>query len=170
MNFEKGFPMHVILSKLLKTFLSLSLITILSVSASADPLERGIQGAIGGAIIGGVLKGKGGIGKGAAVGATVGILGGALERRQKRSFEYDHRPVVHYHPSNHRYRYTPAGSPLVEDIQYELNRLGYRPGPIDGVFGRRTAYAIGAYQREHDLLVTKRPSKALLRHIYRNGG
>ena len=116
-----------------------------------------------GALIGGVLKGKKGIGQGAAVGATVGIIGGALERRKQREYERYDREVYVYED-----RYDGVPTEVVVDIQAELRRLGYRPGPVDGVFGRRTALAIGDYQREHGLLITQKPSYALLKHMYRN--
>ncbi|MBI3514451.1 MAG: peptidoglycan-binding protein [Proteobacteria bacterium] len=52
----------------------------------------------------------------------------------------------------------PTGSPparvtanLVRAAQSELLRLGYKPGPIDGVMGRRTAGAISAFQRAQRL-------------------
>ena len=133
--------------------------------ASADPFERGIQGAIGGAIVGGVLKGKKGVGKGAAIGATVGILGGALEERNRRRYEQNY-----IEPDYSRPKYYTYSSETVADIQSELARLGYNPGVVDGVYGHRTALAIGDYQREHGLLVTQKPSRALLKHMYKNGG
>ena len=43
-----------------------------------------------------------------------------------------------------------TGNP-VRAAQSELARLGYKPGPIDGVMGRRTAGAISAFQRAQRL-------------------
>lgn len=37
------------------------------------------------------------------------------------------------------------------DIQRELARLGYSPGPLDGVWGRRTAAAVRAFQAANGL-------------------
>ncbi len=132
--------------------------------SAADPVKRGLQGAIGGAVIGGIVGGGKGAGRGAAIGAAVGIIGGAMEDGDRR----------HYRREEYRRRQYSSGyahtSPLVRNIQASLTRLGYHPGPIDGVMGRQTAMAIGIYQDEHGLLVTKRASSALLHHIRRNGG
>ena len=136
------------------------------VPAHADPATRGLQGVIGGAIIGGVLGGGKGAGRGAAIGGAVGVLSGAIERSEerRRARYYDERDRVYYIDQG------PASSPLIRHIQSALIRLGYRPGPLDGVMGKRTASAIGEYQDEHGLLVTGRPSRALLRHMKSNGG
>jgi hypothetical protein len=45
---------------------------------------------------------------------------------------------------------TPA---LVKTLQQFLQRAGHSPGPIDGVFGRRTLAAVEAYQRAQGLAV-----------------
>lgn len=44
-----------------------------------------------------------------------------------------------------------AGSARVRAIQRMLRRLGYRPGPVDGRFGRRTAAAVGWFRYKHSL-------------------
>jgi hypothetical protein len=44
-----------------------------------------------------------------------------------------------------------AGAGQVRAAQAELTRLGYNPGPLDGVLGRRTAAAIKAFQRAQRL-------------------
>ena len=51
-----------------------------------------------------------------------------------------------------------------------LSKLGYEPGPIDGVYGNQTSHAIGEYQKENGLLVTGSPSPALLAHMTKQGG
>lgn len=172
----------IYMSSLQKRFLQFMVscsVVILFIAASivpsqADPLERGIQGAIGGAIIGGVLKGGKGAGRGAAIGGTIGIIGGAIEEdRRRREYEEDlyDRSYDAYEPQPRRERHTVSrSSGLVLDIQSSLQRLGYEPGPIDGVYGNQTAMAIGQYQDEYGLLVTRKPSSALLKHMKRNGG
>lgn len=45
------------------------------------------------------------------------------------------------------------GRKATEDIQKKLSRLGYSPGPIDGIFGRRTEKAVKAFQHNEDLEV-----------------
>ena len=37
------------------------------------------------------------------------------------------------------------------EIQTELARLGYRPGPLDGVWGRQTAHAVREFQKDNNL-------------------
>ena len=46
-----------------------------------------------------------------------------------------------------------------------LSRLGYDPGPVDGVMGSKTETAIRNYERGHNLLVDGRPTVKLARHI-----
>ena len=42
----------------------------------------------------------------------------------------------------------PGGSIRVRVLQRQLRRLGFRPGPIDGLYGPRTAAAVARYQRD----------------------
>ena len=41
----------------------------------------------------------------------------------------------------------PGGSTKVRHLQRQLRRLGHRPGPIDGLYGPRTAAAVARFQR-----------------------
>ena len=125
--------------------------------ASAQVIERGVQGGIAGAIIGGIIDGGKGAGRGAAIGAGVGVVAGAIERDNlRRAYAYGGGPY--------------GGPNLVYDTQVALYQLGYDPGPPDGVYGRRTADAIAQYQYAYRLPVTGRPSPALLDHMMRHGG
>ncbi|MDG4866587.1 SEL1-like repeat protein [Guyparkeria sp. 1SP6A2] len=54
----------------------------------------------------------------------------------------------------------------VAEIQRELNRLGYDAGPIDGVMGSRTRYAIHQYQDDMGIARDGRASTALLKRLY----
>ncbi|HEX9647678.1 MAG TPA: peptidoglycan-binding domain-containing protein [Alphaproteobacteria bacterium] len=63
-----------------------------------------------------------------------------------------------------------SGPQLVRDIQSGLARMGYDPGPIDGVMGPRTRDAIRQYQGQHGLLVDGQASQALATHIRTTGG
>ena len=125
--------------------------------ATAQVIERGIQGGVTGAIIGGIIGGGKGAGRGAAIGAGVGIVAGAIEadnNAKRRAY----------------YSAPPPGSNLVYDTQAALWRLGFDPGPADGVYGQRTAEAIGQYQYAYHLSVDGRPSPQLLDHMIRHGG
>jgi hyperosmotically inducible periplasmic protein len=46
--------------------------------------------------------------------------------------------------------------PDVRAAQEKLRDKGYNPGPIDGIWGPRTAAAVSAYQRKENLTVTNR--------------
>jgi peptidoglycan hydrolase-like protein with peptidoglycan-binding domain len=125
-------------------------------TASAQVLKRGIQGGVAGAIIGGIIDGGKGAGRGAAIGAGVGVVAGAIEA------ENNARRSAYYGP--------PPGSNLVYDTQSALLRLGYNPGPPDGIYGQRTAEAISEYQYNNRLPVNGQPSPQLLNYMIRQGG
>jgi peptidoglycan hydrolase-like protein with peptidoglycan-binding domain len=44
-----------------------------------------------------------------------------------------------------------GGSRQVKDLQRKLRRLGHRPGPVDGLYGPRTAAAVARFQRAEGL-------------------
>lgn len=58
---------------------------------------------------------------------------------------------------------------VVAKIQALLFRLGYRPGPIDGILGPRTRAAIGRYQEKSGMSVDRKPSELLLVHLQSAG-
>jgi peptidoglycan hydrolase-like protein with peptidoglycan-binding domain len=47
----------------------------------------------------------------------------------------------------------PHGSNAVQDVQQRLSRLGYGPGPTDGLFGPRTRRAVLRFQADHGLAI-----------------
>lgn len=55
--------------------------------------------------------------------------------------------------------------PVAEDVQRELQAVGFYKGGVDGVTGRRTRDAIAAYQKANGLTVTGEPSHELIEHI-----
>jgi peptidoglycan hydrolase-like protein with peptidoglycan-binding domain/DNA invertase Pin-like site-specific DNA recombinase len=59
----------------------------------------------------------------------------------------------------------PNGSPRVRVLQRQLRRHGFRPGPVDGVFGPRTEVALTRFQRHDSLpasgVVTERTARLL---------
>jgi hypothetical protein len=101
-----------------------------------------IERGIQGGVTGAIIGGIIGGGKGAGRGAAIG---------------------AYYGPP-------PPGSNLVYDTQSALLRLGYNPGPPDGVYGQRTAEAISQYQYTYRLPVNGQPSPQLLDHMIHNGG
>jgi peptidoglycan hydrolase-like protein with peptidoglycan-binding domain len=42
----------------------------------------------------------------------------------------------------------------VVQLQEKLIELGYNPGPVDGIFGKRTAAALKKFQQDHGLSCT----------------
>lgn len=127
--------------------------------ARAQVIERGVQGGAAGAIIGGIIGGGRGAGTGAAIGAGVGIITGAAEA------DANARAGAAY-----AYGTAPGAPPLVYSIQQSLTRLGYNPGPVDGVYGPDTADAISRYQDANRLPVDGRPSPQLLNLMISQGG
>ena len=54
-----------------------------------------------------------------------------------------------------------TGGPVVQMIQTNLTRLGYQPGPADGVLTDQTRSAISQYQQAKGIAVTGQPSAQL---------
>lgn len=79
------------------------------------------------------------------------------------SYGYD------YYPSNYSYGYYQPrhgynGSVVIQ-VQTRLARAGYYRGPIDGVMGPGTRFAIRAYERDHGLRVDGVISGPLMRNM-----
>ena len=56
-----------------------------------------------------------------------------------------------YPYSYNRYSYSGYNGSIVVRVQQQLARRGYYAGPIDGIMGPRTRYAIRVYERRHGL-------------------
>ena len=75
------------------------------------------------------------------------------------------------YPSNYSYGYHSYNQPaygngsIVVTVQSRLARAGYYHGPIDGVMGAETSYAIRAYERHHGLRMDGVISGPLLRNM-----
>ena len=54
------------------------------------------------------------------------------------------------------------GSKRVREVQRRLRQLGYRPGPVDGLFGPRTRAATLWFQHKHGLRTTGRVNRFTL--------
>lgn len=53
----------------------------------------------------------------------------------------------------------------IRRVQQDLQRLGYDPGPSDGVMGQKTSKAIRQFERDSDLPITGLPSPQVLTNI-----
>ncbi|MHC5654510.1 L,D-transpeptidase family protein [Stappia sp. ICDLI1TA098] len=58
----------------------------------------------------------------------------------------------------------------VREMQRLLDRLGYRPGPVDGVMGRKTREAIRLFQEGAELPITGNPTDVVLKALYKEAG
>ena len=56
----------------------------------------------------------------------------------------------------------PGGSDRVRDVQRRLVQLGYRPGPVDGLYGPRTRAAVSWFQYKHGLPTAGRVNRSTL--------
>lgn len=119
--------------------------------------DRGLSGAGIGAGAGAVVGAVTGLSilEGVALGAVAGGLAGALTDADLINLG---DPIW---AKNDR----PANDAAVVRVQAGLQKLGYNPGPIDGVKGAQTTSAIRAYQRDNGLLVDGRASYELASHI-----
>jgi hypothetical protein len=136
------------------------------------PEDRAVSGAAlgtGAGLVVGAITGLTLL-EGAALGAVGGALTGVLTDPDRVNFG---RPVwqngtaaAHAGTGGVRSA-SPVGQPgnVVAEIQAGLARLGYDPGPIDGIAGPRTRSAIRAYQQDHGLVVDGRASANLAMHI-----
>ena len=59
----------------------------------------------------------------------------------------------------------PGGSDRVRELQKRLRSLGYRPGPVDGLFGPRTRAAVAWFQVKHGLPLHGRATFRTVRHL-----
>lgn len=145
---------------------------LLAVSACGTmPEERAASGAgIGaasGAILGAVTSLA--VGPAALVGALGGGLVGALTDREQVNmgepvWKQGRTSANTVTPEGSPAKATPARGPdpeTVAGIQSRLSYLGYNPGPADGIYGKRTARAIRAFQKDHGLQVDGQITTAL---------
>ena len=83
------------------------------------------------------------------------------------SYGYDSYP---YNYNYGAYYYNEPGSTygngsIVIQVQTRLARAGYYRGPIDGIMGPGTSYAIRAYERDHGLRMDGTISRQLIRNM-----
>lgn len=133
--------------------------------------DRGISGAGIGASAGAVVGAITGLSvlEGAAIGAAAGAITGLLTDERQINFG---KPAWKQNSSSGAAATAASANAgydrgTVRDVQNGLARLGYNPGPVDGVLGPRTGDAIRSYQRDHGLLVDGKPTSELAAHINR---
>lgn len=142
-------------------------------ACGTNPKERGLSGGAIGAGTGAVVGAVTGLTilQGAAIGAGVGAVVGAVTDNSQINLGSLHsgsgQAAAPYKTSSKASNggATLAASPLVEDVQAALGRVGYDAGPADGISGPRTANAITAYQRDNGLATDGQASAALLHHL-----
>jgi Putative peptidoglycan binding domain len=61
------------------------------------------------------------------------------------------------------YRGNASPDPTVTAVQQHLTKLGYYRKSIDGLYGRATRHAVARYQTDHNLAVTGRLTRQMLR-------
>jgi hypothetical protein len=121
-------------------------------------LSGGAIGAAGGAVIG-ALTGSWAIG--AVVGAASGVAAGALTTPD----QVDLGKPVWKRDAQAAAAPARTDAATVRNIQSGLQRLGYDPGPADGVAGPKTRTAIAQYQRDSGVTADGEPSPALWNDI-----
>ena len=127
-------------------------------------IKRGAIGALAGGIIGGLIGG----GRGLAIGILAGGAAGAGSLYFDRARELRLEPGAQMDIET----VTPAGSltrppvlnrydrELVMNVQRELTTEGYYNGPINGFLDLRTRSAIGQFQVDNNLPVTRTTDRA----------
>ena len=84
------------------------------------------------------------------------------------SYPYGYSYGSDYYPGDYTYGYYRSGgynSSIVFEVQRRLARAGYYRGPIDGVMGPGTRWAIRAYERDHGLRMDGTISGPLIRNM-----
>ena len=137
-------------------------------ACGTNPNERTTGGAAAGAATGagvGALGGPVGALAGAAIGAGAGAVTGATTDPKDVNLG---KPPWTNPEANvpgtdmQSTRRAPRVSENARAAQQELARLGFDPGPADGVWGQRSTDATLAFQRAHNLTTTGRPDAATL--------
>lgn len=149
------------------------LILLVAISGCGTmPEERAISGAGIGAASGAIMGAVTGlaVGPGALIGALGGGLVGALTNKDQvnmgePAWKKGRASSTTLPPVQDATRpAAPAQSAnpeLVARVQQRLAWLGYQPGPADGIYGRRTAAAIRAFQKDHGMDVDGMMTTAL---------
>ena len=146
-------------------------------ACGTTPEERGTTGAGIGAAGGAILGALTGITvlEGALLGAGVGGVTGLLTDESQLNLGEPIWKWLGWGQSREKSAGRTSSNSqrrgsLVADTQESLAKLGYDPGPADGLMGPRTEAAIREYQVDYRLLVNGRPSSELSRHVTSRAG
>lgn len=142
-------------------------VSMLAAGCGSATEDRGISGAGIGAAAGAVVGAVTGLSilNGALIGAAVGGITGVVTDKDTVDLG---EPVWRRGKSRQASSdsgYAATDPALVRRIQSSLVGRGYNPGPVDGRSGPQTRAAIGAYQRDHGLLVDSTPTPELAKHL-----
>ena len=140
------------------------LVTTAACSDMNDQQQRAVSGgaigAGGGALFGWLVGGNPLIG--ALVGGAGGAAVGALT--SKDSGGADHAAAGKASSADPAQASVEA-SQLTKNVQTSLAKLGYDPGPADGVLGPKTRAAIREYEQHNNLPVDGKVTQDLWLHI-----
>lgn len=143
---------------------ALLIVSITLTGCGTMPEERAVSGAgIGaatGAIVGAVTSLA--VGPGALIGALGGGLVGAMTNKGQINMgepawkhgstgDRTRAPVAEAAGDTAPVAQAALDRKTVASVQGRLAWLGYDPGPVDGIVGRRTAAAIRRFQADHGL-------------------
>ena len=141
-------------------------VALVLAACGTTPEDRGISGAglgaAGGAIIGAVTGLS--VLEGALIGTAAGGAVGLLTDKDRFNLG---DPIWKGKGGGSPQAAASGGARDVQiaEIQGNLARLGYRPGPSDGVVGPQTLTAVREYQRDNGLPEDGRLTEDVARHI-----
>ena len=144
--------------------LSAMLVTTAACSDMNDQQQRAVSGgaigAGGGALFGWLVGGNPLVG--ALVGGAGGAAVGALTSKDSGGGNHDTAAKA---GSADAAQASAEGSQLTKSVQTGLSKLGYDPGPADGMLGPKTRAAIREYEQRNSLPVDGRATQDLWLHI-----
>jgi peptidoglycan hydrolase-like protein with peptidoglycan-binding domain len=125
-------------------------------------VSGGAIGAGGGALFGFLIGANPLVG--ALVGGAGGAAVGALTSKDQANLTSSHSNSSGSGNAS-QIQASAEASQLTKNVQTALAKLGYDPGPADGVAGQKTRAAIREYQEHANLTVDGQVSQELWQHI-----
>ena len=139
-------------SRNLASVVALSFLLVACGTAQGDrAISGGGIGAAAGAVVGAITGLT--VLEGALIGTGLGAAFGAFTDADTVNLG---EPIWKRYSTSPNARASSGAktSNMVAATQANLTQLGYRPGPVDGLYGPQTGEAIRQYQRDHGLPVT----------------